>query len=41
MKYFSLRIPNELMLLLKNDTEKLGISINALILNILWDRYRE
>ena len=34
---FTLRLPNNLIEDLKNQANRQGISINALILNILWE----
>ena len=34
---FTLRLPNNLIEKLKNQANRQGISINALILNILWE----
>ena len=34
---FTLRTPRELFVHIEKDAEKFGISLNALILQILWD----
>ena len=34
---FTLRIPSELLLKLKNKADRQGVSVNSLILKILWD----
>ena len=37
----TVRMPDELNLNLTNESKRLGISKNALILKILWDRVNE
>ena len=34
---FTLRLPNELLNKLKEEARRQGVSLNALILQILWD----
>lgn len=34
---FTFRIPKKLLDALKGEAEEVGVSVNALILNILWD----
>lgn len=34
---FTFRIPKKLLEMLKSESEKKGVSINALILQILWE----
>lgn len=34
---FTFRMPDELFSQLKKEAEKLGVSVNALILQILWE----
>lgn len=38
---FTFRIPDELFKQLKENADKLGVSVNALILQILWDWEKE
>lgn len=38
---FTFRIPEELYTELKDESTKLGVSVNALILQILWDWEKE
>ena len=34
---FTLRLPKELFLYVQDEADRTGVSINALILNVLWE----